>query len=117
MGQCSAWLYVTVEADLSARAERQLQRLPAATGAAAVVVWCGEAITPSLPEGLAGAATASSSPRLRSRSICDVQYDVTAWPSGRPSRVMVSSAAGLIITVTDGAEGKSSNAKQGARRG
>ena len=30
-------------------------------------------------------------------------YDVTAWPSGRPSRVMVSSAAGLIITVTDGA--------------
>eukprot|EP00966_Prymnesium_polylepis_P046709 1082798-Prymnesium_polylepis.1 len=30
-------------------------------------------------------------------------HDVTAWPSGRPSRVMVSSAAGLIITVTDGA--------------
>ena len=33
-------------------------------------------------------------------------YDMTAWPSGRagrPSRVMVSSAAGLIITVTDGA--------------
>ena len=30
------------------------------------------------------------------------RYDVTAWPSGRPSRVMVSSAAGLIITVTDG---------------
>ena len=30
-------------------------------------------------------------------------YDVTAWPSGRPSLVMVSSAAGLIITVTDGA--------------
>ena len=30
-------------------------------------------------------------------------YDVPAWPSGRPSRVMVSSAAGLIITVTDGA--------------
>ena len=30
-------------------------------------------------------------------------YDVTAWPSGRPSRVVVSSAAGLIITsVTDG---------------
>ena len=32
-------------------------------------------------------------------------YDVPAWASGRPSRVMVSSAAGLIITVTDGAGG------------
>jgi hypothetical protein len=30
-------------------------------------------------------------------------YDVTAWPGGRPSRMMVSSTAGLIITVTDGA--------------
>ena len=30
-------------------------------------------------------------------------YDVPAWASGRPSRVVVSSAAGLIITVTDGA--------------
>ena len=29
-------------------------------------------------------------------------YDVPAWASGRPSRVVVSSAAGLIITVTDG---------------
>jgi hypothetical protein len=29
-------------------------------------------------------------------------YAVPAWPSGRPSRVVVSSAAGLIITVTDG---------------
>ena len=28
--------------------------------------------------------------------------DVPAWASGRPSRVVVSSAAGLIITVTDG---------------
>ena len=28
-------------------------------------------------------------------------YDVPAWASGRPSRVVVSSAAGLIITVTD----------------
>ena len=32
-------------------------------------------------------------------------YDVPAWPSGRPSRVVVSSAAGLIITVTDGVGG------------
>ena len=32
----------------------------------------GEAITPSRREGFAGAATASSSPRIRSRSICDV---------------------------------------------
>ena len=29
-------------------------------------------------------------------------YDVTFCASGRPSRVVVSSAAGLIITVTDG---------------
>jgi hypothetical protein len=30
-------------------------------------------------------------------------YDVPAWASGRPSRVVVSSArAGLIVTVTDG---------------
>jgi hypothetical protein len=29
-------------------------------------------------------------------------YDVSAWSSGRPFRVVVSSAAGLIITVTDG---------------
>ena len=29
-------------------------------------------------------------------------YDVPAWASGRPPRVVVSSAAGLIITVTDG---------------
>ena len=29
-------------------------------------------------------------------------HDVPAWASGRPSRVVVSSAAGLIITVTDG---------------
>ena len=28
-------------------------------------------------------------------------YDAPAWASGRPSRVVVSSAAGLIITVTD----------------
>ena len=44
-------------------------------------------------------------------------YDVTAWPSGRPSRVMVSSAAGLIITVTATVRGKPSNGKQGARQG
>ena len=31
-------------------------------------------------------------------------YDVPAWASGRPSQVVVSSAAGLIITVTDGAD-------------
>ena len=42
-------------------------------------------------------------------------YDVPAWPSGRPFRVMVSSAAGLIITVTDGAGEVIENAKQGAR--
>jgi hypothetical protein len=29
-------------------------------------------------------------------------YGVPAWASGRPSRVVFSSAAGLIITVTDG---------------
>jgi hypothetical protein len=29
-------------------------------------------------------------------------YDVPTWASGRPSRVVLSSAVGLIITVTDG---------------
>jgi hypothetical protein len=43
-------------------------------------------------------------------------YDVPAWASGRPSWVVVSSSAGLIITVTDD-EGKSSNEKQGAQQG
>ena len=32
-------------------------------------------------------------------------YDMPAWASGRPSRVVVSSAAGLIIMVTDGEGG------------
>ena len=32
-------------------------------------------------------------------------YAVPAWASGRPSRVVVSSAAALIITVTDGEGG------------
>ena len=48
-------------------------------------------------------------------------YDLPAWASGRPSREVVSSAAGLIITVTDGeAEGQRgdlSNTKEGALQG
>ena len=50
----------------------QLQHLPAATAGAAAAVVVKEAITPSRPEGLAGAANAFSSPRIRSRSMCDV---------------------------------------------
>ena len=44
-------------------------------------------------------------------------YAVTAWPSGCPSRVMVSSAAGLIITVTDGAAGEVIEREAGCVRG
>jgi hypothetical protein len=33
------------------------------------------------------------------------RYAVPAWASGRPSRVAVSSSAGLIITVNDGEGG------------
>ena len=86
---------------LSARAERQLQHLPAATAAAAVVV------RPSrhrvLNKGLACR-------RCHSKLFIHLAYEagpsatnvVPACASGRPSRVVVSSAAGLIITVTDG---------------
>ena len=98
MGQCSAWSYVAVEAVTSARAERQLQHRPAATASAARG---GEAIMPTRPEGLAGAATASFSPRIRSRSICDVCRACLGQRTPI-SRVVVSSVAGLIITVTDG---------------
>jgi hypothetical protein len=98
MGQCSAWSYVTVEAE-SARAERQLQHLPAATAAAAVVV------RPSRRRVLkALQALPLQVLHLACEASPSATYGVTAsWPSGRPSRVMVSSAAGLIITVTDGA--------------
>ena len=45
-------------------------------------------------------------------------YAVPAWASGRPSRAVVSSSAGLIITATEG-EGEIGhrNEKQGARQG
>ena len=83
---------------LSARAERQLQHLPAATAAAAVVV------RPSRRRVLkALQALPLQALHLACEAGPSTTYDVTAWPSGRPSRVMVSSAAGLIITVTDGA--------------
>jgi hypothetical protein len=78
----------------------QLQHLPAATAAAAVVV------RPSrrrvLNEGLASAATATQALHLTYEADLFARYEVPAWASGRPSRVVVSSAAGLIITVTDG---------------
>ena len=85
-------------ARLSARAERQLQHLPAATGAAAVVV-----VRPSRRRVLkALQALPLQALHLAYEADPFATYDVPAWPSGRPSRVMVSSAAGLIITVTDG---------------
>ena len=40
-----------------------------------------------------------------------------AWASERPSRVVVSSAAGLIITVTDGEGEVIEREAQGARQG
>ena len=118
---------MTVEAMVEAvrcqhalKRERQLQYLPAATAAAAVVVRPSRA---SRPEGLAGATTARSSPRIRNRSIAT--YDVPTWANGRPSQVVFSSAgaAGLTITWTTHHgqhrwySGKSLNAKQGARQG
>jgi hypothetical protein len=65
-----------------------------------------EAITPSRPEGLAGAATALHCKLFTSHTkpfhLRRISYDVPAWASGRPSRVVFSSSAGLIIPVTDG---------------
>jgi hypothetical protein len=82
------------------RAERKLQHLPglpAATAAAAVVVRPShrrvlKALQALLLQALHLAYEAGSS----------ATYDVPALASGPPSRVVVSSAAGLIITVTDG---------------
>ena len=100
MGQSSASSYVTVEAvsrQVTARAERQLQHLPAATAAAAVVV------RPSRRRVLkALQALPLQALHLAYEAGPFATYDVPAWASGRPSRVVVSSAAGLIITVTDG---------------
>ena len=45
---------------------------------------------------------------------------LAAWASGRPSRVVFSSATGLIITVADGEGGvieREAGLKQGARQG
>ena len=72
--------------------------LPAATAAAAVVM------RPSRRRVLkALQALPLQALHLACEAGPSATYDVTALPSGRPSRVMVSSAAGLIITVTDGA--------------
>jgi hypothetical protein len=72
----------------------------------------GEAITPSHPEMPLQAL------HLAYEAGPSATYDVPGLSSSRPSRGVVSSVAGLIITVTDGkrVKGKSSNAKQGARR-
>jgi hypothetical protein len=93
--------------------ERQLQHLPAATAAAAVVM------RPSRRRIL---KALQALPLQVLHLACETgpfaTYDVTAWPSGRPSRVMVSSAAGLIgSSRSPTVQGKSSNAKQGARQG
>ena len=83
--------YVTVEAvtclSLSARAERQLQHLPAATAAAVVVV------RPSRRRVLkALQALPLQALHLAYEAGPFAMYDAPAWASGRPSRVMVSSA-------------------------
>ena len=60
----------------------------------------GEAITPSRPER-ASQALPLQALHLAYEAGLFATYGVPAWASGRPSRVVVSSAAGLIITVTD----------------
>ena len=97
---------------LSARAERQLQHRPAATAAAAVVV------RPSRRRVLkALQALPLQALHLTYEAGPSVTYGVPAWASGCPSRVVISSAAGLIITVTGGGGEVIENAKQGARQG
>ena len=89
---------------LSARAERQLQHLPAATAAVAVVV------RPSRRRVLkALQALPLQALHLAYEAGPSATYDVSALASGRPSRMVVSliRAAGLSvkcvsITVTDG---------------
>ena len=82
----------------AAGCQHVLQHLPAATAAAAVVV------RPSRRRVL---KALQALPLQVLYLACEAgpfaTYDVSAWPSGRPSRVMVLSAAGLIITVTAGA--------------
>ena len=78
-------------------AERQLQHLPAATAAAAVEV------RPSRRRVLkALQALPLQALHLAYETGPFATYDVPSGASGRPSRVVVSSAAGLTITVTDG---------------
>ena len=93
----------------SARAESQLQHLLADRRGGAVVMRPSRRVLKALQALLLQAL------HLTYETGPFVTYDVPAWASGRPSRVVVSSA-GLIITVTDGEE-KSSNAKDGARQG
>jgi hypothetical protein len=84
---------------LSARAERQLQHLPAATAAAAVVV------RPSRRRVLkASQALPLQAVHLAYEVGPSATYDVPGWLGQLTpiSRVVVSSAAGLIVTVTDG---------------
>ena len=79
---------------VEARAERQLQHLPAATAAAAGMV------RPSRRRVL---KALQALPLQAFEAGLSATYDVPALASGRPSRVVVSSSArGLIITVTDG---------------
>ena len=64
----------------------------------------GEDITLSCPESFAGTATLQAV-HLAFETGPFATYDVAVWASGRPSRVVLSSAAGRISSVTDG-EGK-----------
>ena len=101
MGQCSDSSYVTVWR-LSARAERQLlatlSTFPSATATAAVVVRPSrrrvlKALQALLLQALHLAYKAGPF------ASCDV-YDVPAWASGRPSRV-VAGCGGLICSRSD----------------
>jgi hypothetical protein len=85
----------------SARAERQLQHLPAATAAAAVVVRPSRRRVLKCLQALPLQALHLAL-RILYEAGPSATYDVPAWASGRPSRVVFSSAAGLVITATDG---------------
>ena len=78
----------------SARAESQLQHLLADRRGGAVVMRPSRRVLKALQALLLQAL------HLTYETGPFVTYDVPAWASGRPSRVVFLSAAGLVITVT-----------------
>ena len=83
---------------------RKAAPVPSSSHTAAAAVRGGEDIMLSCPESFAGTATLQAV-HLAFETGPFATYDVAVWASGRPSRVVLSSAAGRISSVTDG-EGK-----------